>query len=59
MFSKIAFVASLAVLAVASSQCNENEIKCCHTVDSADTPAVSSLLKVLGKVHPSVTTLLL
>ncbi|KAL5480793.1 SC3_3 [Sanghuangporus weigelae] len=33
-----------------ASQCNTGQIQCCNTVQSADTPAVSTLLGLLGIV---------
>ncbi|KAH8109099.1 hydrophobin-251 [Phellopilus nigrolimitatus] len=63
MFSKLAFVASLAVLAVATpaptspppSQCDTGPIQCCSSVQSAGSPSIASLLGLLGIVVQDVT----
>lgn len=57
MFSKLAVITSLALLAVASpttqassGQCNTGKLQCCQSVQSSSTPGVSSLLGLLGVV---------
>ena len=60
MFSKLAFIASLAVLAVAtptpqsSGQCNTGPVQCCQSTSSASDPATATLLGLLGIVAQGV-----
>ena len=61
MFSKLAFVASLAVLAVAtptpipqSGQCNTGPVQCCQSTSPASDPATATLLGFLGIVAQGV-----
>ncbi|THU91474.1 fungal hydrophobin [Dendrothele bispora CBS 962.96] len=63
-FTLLASLATLATLAVATptrrggepaSQCNTAPVQCCDSVQSADSPAASSLLALLGIVVQDVT----
>ncbi|KAH8119784.1 hydrophobin-251 [Phellopilus nigrolimitatus] len=55
-FQKLAAVASLAILAVATptpqttSSCNTGSLECCNSVQSASSPQAASLLGLLGVV---------
>ena len=64
MFSKLAVVTSLAILAAATpmpnvpaSQCTTGPIQCCNSVQKASDPSVSKLLGLLGIVVQDVTAL--
>jgi hypothetical protein len=64
MFSKLAIVSSLAILAAATptpnvpaSQCNTGPIQCCNSVQKASDPSVSKVLGLLGIVVQDVTAL--
>ncbi|KAI5122415.1 hypothetical protein M0805_002965 [Coniferiporia weirii] len=58
MFSKLAFIASLAVLAVAipapgaepASECNTAPVQCCDSVTSAGSSAAAPILASIGVV---------
>ncbi|TDL24349.1 fungal hydrophobin, partial [Rickenella mellea] len=65
MFSKLAIVSSLAILAVATptpgggstppaSQCNTAPVQCCNSVQKAGAPGVATLLGLLGIVLQDV-----
>ena len=61
MFSKLAFVASLAVLAVAtptpipqSGQCNTGPVQCCESTSTASDPNTAGLLGLLDIVAQGI-----
>ncbi|THH04285.1 hypothetical protein EW145_g5635 [Phellinidium pouzarii] len=59
MFSKLALITSLAVLAVATpapaaSQCDTGSAQCCQSVQSSSTSAVAALLQSIGVVVQGV-----
>ncbi|KAK7464765.1 sc3 hydrophobin [Stygiomarasmius scandens] len=60
-FTRLASIAALATLAVATpvrrDECTTGPIQCCNSVQSADSPAASLLLGLLGVVVQDVTAL--
>ena len=62
MFTKLAIVSSLALLAVATptpqaGQCNTGPIQCCNSVQTAGSSGIAPLLGLLGVVVQGVNAL--
>ena len=58
MFSKLAiFLASVAVLAVATPTSGSGQVECCNTVGSASDPGIATELGLLGVVVQDVNAI--